>query len=41
MGYPETATGFAIKDQKKWTEFEKYEVKICEAGSLKLTNTQC
>ena len=25
MGYPETATGFAIKDQKKWTEFEKYE----------------
>ena len=26
MGYPETATGFLVNDQKKWTEFEKKEV---------------
>ena len=27
MGYPETATGFLVNDQKKWTEFEKKEVR--------------
>lgn len=26
MPYPESATGFMINDQKKWTEFEKKEV---------------
>ena len=28
MGYPETAEGFMIKDQKKWTDFEKQEFKL-------------
>lgn len=26
MPYPETAEGFMINDQKKWTDFEKKEV---------------
>jgi hypothetical protein len=26
MGYPETATGYLVKDQKNWTNFEKGEV---------------
>jgi hypothetical protein len=26
MGYPETATGFLVNDQKNWTKFEKKEV---------------
>lgn len=26
MGYPETATGFMVNDQKNWTQFEKKEV---------------
>jgi len=28
MGYPETAEGFMVKDQKKWQEFEKQEFKL-------------
>ncbi|KJX94890.1 NADP-dependent alcohol dehydrogenase like protein [Zymoseptoria brevis] len=28
MPYPETATGFVIKDQKKWQEFHKEEFKL-------------
>ena len=28
MGYPETFEGFMIKDQSKWTDFEKKEVEI-------------
>jgi hypothetical protein len=27
MGYPETATGFLVNDQKNWTKFEKKEVR--------------
>jgi hypothetical protein len=27
MGYPETATGFLVNDQKEWTKFEKKEVR--------------
>ena len=27
MGYPDTFEGFMIKDQKKWTDFEKKEVR--------------
>lgn len=27
MGYPETAEGFMIEDQKKWTSFKKQEVR--------------
>lgn len=26
MGYPETAEGFMVHDQKNWTKFEKKEV---------------
>ena len=26
MGYPETAEGFMVNDQKNWTKFEKKEV---------------
>lgn len=26
MGYPETAEGFMINDQKNWTDFKKQEV---------------
>lgn len=29
MGYPETATGFMVNDQKNWTQFEKKEVGLC------------
>lgn len=28
MVYPDTAEGFMISDQKKWTEFEKKEFKL-------------
>lgn len=27
MGYPETAEGFMVHDQKNWTKFEKKEVR--------------
>jgi hypothetical protein len=27
MGYPETAEGFMVNDQKNWTKFEKKEVR--------------
>jgi len=27
MGYPETATGFMVNDQKNWTQFEKKDVR--------------
>ena len=29
MGYPETAEGFMVNDQKNWTKFEKKEVRGC------------
>jgi len=32
MPYPESATGFMINDQKKWTEFEKKEFKMKTFG---------
>lgn len=28
MGYPDTAQGFMVKDQKKWQEFHKEEFKL-------------
>ena len=28
MGYPETAEGFVITDQKNWQKFEKQEFKL-------------
>ena len=35
MPYPETFEGYFIKDQSKWTEFEKKEVKLrCWLDSL-------
>ena len=27
MGYPDTAEGFMIEDQKNWTDFKKQEVR--------------
>jgi hypothetical protein len=29
MGYPESAEGFMVNDQKNWTKFEKKEVRGC------------
>ena len=36
MGYPETFEGFMIKDQSKWTDFEKKEVGIRASRSSEI-----
>lgn len=38
MPYPETAEGFVINDQKKWTEFSKQEVRTYLPASLKFSD---
>ena len=38
MGYPETAEGFMVNDQKEWTKFEKKEVRVHVAGHPTLTH---
>ena len=38
MGYPETAEGFMVNDQKEWTKFEKKEVRVHVLAVLLIRN---